>query len=118
MTTLISSLAGETPAHSVPEQTEVATPKARAEGQQMNGIIEDRSSVSSTDMLVRSDESLVIHKAFKLSGSHKHWESNTNTIFLNMKQKSTKQTQGLTPHQIEQTPLHRKTGADVFLCKI
>ncbi|XP_074538348.1 brefeldin A-inhibited guanine nucleotide-exchange protein 2 isoform X2 [Halichoeres trimaculatus] len=43
--------AGQNPAHPAPEQTEVPTPKARAEGQQMNGIIEDRSSVSSTDML-------------------------------------------------------------------
>ncbi|XP_028265369.1 brefeldin A-inhibited guanine nucleotide-exchange protein 2 [Parambassis ranga] len=42
---------GEHPAHSVPEQTGVAPPRARTEGQQMNGIIEDRSSVSSTDML-------------------------------------------------------------------
>lgn len=33
------------------EQTEVAPPRVRTEGQQMNGIIEDRSSVSSTDML-------------------------------------------------------------------
>ncbi|KAI3357087.1 hypothetical protein L3Q82_015558 [Scortum barcoo] len=32
-------------------QSEVAPPRVRAEGQQMNGIIEDRSSVSSTDML-------------------------------------------------------------------
>uniref|UniRef100_A0A8D2ZKJ8 ADP-ribosylation factor guanine nucleotide-exchange factor 2 (brefeldin A-inhibited) n=1 Tax=Scophthalmus maximus TaxID=52904 RepID=A0A8D2ZKJ8_SCOMX len=42
---------GEHPAPPVPEQTEVAPPRVRAEGQQMNGIIEDRSSVSSTDML-------------------------------------------------------------------
>ncbi|XP_029911371.1 brefeldin A-inhibited guanine nucleotide-exchange protein 2 [Myripristis murdjan] len=42
---------GEHPAHPVPEQTEVAPPRVRAEGQQMNGIIEDRASVSSTDML-------------------------------------------------------------------
>ncbi|XP_059188662.1 brefeldin A-inhibited guanine nucleotide-exchange protein 2 [Centropristis striata] len=33
------------------EQTEPAPPRVRTEGQQMNGIIEDRSSVSSTDML-------------------------------------------------------------------
>uniref|UniRef100_A0A673C2I4 SEC7 domain-containing protein n=1 Tax=Sphaeramia orbicularis TaxID=375764 RepID=A0A673C2I4_9TELE len=39
------------PAHPVTEQTEVAPPRVRTEGQQMNGIIEDRSSVSSTDML-------------------------------------------------------------------
>ncbi|XP_033484922.1 brefeldin A-inhibited guanine nucleotide-exchange protein 2 isoform X2 [Epinephelus lanceolatus] len=37
--------------HPVDEQTEVAPPRVRTEGQQMNGIIEDRSSVSSTDML-------------------------------------------------------------------
>ncbi|XP_071783675.2 brefeldin A-inhibited guanine nucleotide-exchange protein 2 isoform X1 [Centroberyx gerrardi] len=42
---------GEHPAHPVPEQTEVPPPRVRAEGQQMNGIIEDRASVSSTDML-------------------------------------------------------------------
>uniref|UniRef100_A0A665VV85 ADP-ribosylation factor guanine nucleotide-exchange factor 2 (brefeldin A-inhibited) n=1 Tax=Echeneis naucrates TaxID=173247 RepID=A0A665VV85_ECHNA len=44
--------AGEHPTHPVTEQTEVAPPKVSTEGQQMNGIIEDRSSVSSTDMLV------------------------------------------------------------------
>lgn len=43
---------GEYPAHPVTEQTEVPPPRVRTEGQQMNGIIEDRSSVSSTDMLV------------------------------------------------------------------
>lgn len=43
---------GERPAHLVTEQTEVPPPRVRTEGQQMNGIIEDRSSVSSTDMLV------------------------------------------------------------------
>uniref|UniRef100_A0A8C4HS54 ADP-ribosylation factor guanine nucleotide-exchange factor 2 (brefeldin A-inhibited) n=1 Tax=Dicentrarchus labrax TaxID=13489 RepID=A0A8C4HS54_DICLA len=37
--------------HPVTEQTEVAPPRVRTEGQQMNGIMEDRSSVSSTDML-------------------------------------------------------------------
>ncbi|XP_019944725.2 brefeldin A-inhibited guanine nucleotide-exchange protein 2 isoform X2 [Paralichthys olivaceus] len=42
---------GEHPAHTVTEQTEAAPTTVRAEGQQMNGIIEDRSSVSSTDML-------------------------------------------------------------------
>lgn len=48
----ISSGSGnENPAHPVPEQTEVAPPRVRGEGQQMNGIIEDRTSVSSTDML-------------------------------------------------------------------
>ncbi|XP_034732163.1 brefeldin A-inhibited guanine nucleotide-exchange protein 2 isoform X3 [Etheostoma cragini] len=41
----------EHPAHTVDEQTEVAPPGVRTEGQHMNGIIEDRSSVSSTDML-------------------------------------------------------------------
>lgn len=35
------------------EQTAVPLPRVRTEGQQVNGIIEDRSSVSSTDMLVR-----------------------------------------------------------------
>ncbi|XP_041801535.1 brefeldin A-inhibited guanine nucleotide-exchange protein 2 [Chelmon rostratus] len=40
---------GQHPAHPITEQTE--PPRARAETQQMNGIIEDRSSVSSTDML-------------------------------------------------------------------
>ena len=39
------------------EQTEVTPPRVRTEGQQMNGIIEDRSSVSSTDMLVRDRSS-------------------------------------------------------------
>ncbi|XP_069025363.1 brefeldin A-inhibited guanine nucleotide-exchange protein 2 isoform X3 [Embiotoca jacksoni] len=42
---------GEHPAPAVTEQTEVAPPAVGTEGQQMNGIIEDRSSVSSTDML-------------------------------------------------------------------
>ncbi|KAK5863090.1 hypothetical protein PBY51_000146 [Eleginops maclovinus] len=41
----------EHPAPPVEEQTEVTPPRVRPEGQQMNGIIEDRSSVSSTDML-------------------------------------------------------------------
>ncbi|XP_058498223.1 brefeldin A-inhibited guanine nucleotide-exchange protein 2 [Solea solea] len=41
----------EPPAQPVPEQTETAPPRVRAASQQMNGIIEDRSSVSSTDML-------------------------------------------------------------------
>ncbi|XP_026187499.1 brefeldin A-inhibited guanine nucleotide-exchange protein 2 [Mastacembelus armatus] len=41
----------EHPADPVSEQTEVVPPSVRADGQQMNGIIEDRSSVSSTDML-------------------------------------------------------------------
>uniref|UniRef100_A0A7N8WUG7 ADP-ribosylation factor guanine nucleotide-exchange factor 2 (brefeldin A-inhibited) n=1 Tax=Mastacembelus armatus TaxID=205130 RepID=A0A7N8WUG7_9TELE len=44
----------EHPADPVSEQTEVVPPSVRADGQQMNGIIEDRSSVSSTDMLVSS----------------------------------------------------------------
>ncbi|XP_050926989.1 brefeldin A-inhibited guanine nucleotide-exchange protein 2 isoform X2 [Lates calcarifer] len=48
-TQIHSGTGGEHPAH--PEQTEVAPPRVRTEGQQMNGIIEDRSSVSSTDML-------------------------------------------------------------------
>uniref|UniRef100_A0A4W6BT11 ARF guanine nucleotide exchange factor 2 n=1 Tax=Lates calcarifer TaxID=8187 RepID=A0A4W6BT11_LATCA len=52
MSILASPPGGEHPAH--PEQTEVAPPRVRTEGQQMNGIIEDRSSVSSTDMLVSS----------------------------------------------------------------
>ncbi|XP_063319273.1 brefeldin A-inhibited guanine nucleotide-exchange protein 2 [Pelmatolapia mariae] len=42
---------GEHPPHPATEQTEVAPPRVRTEGQQMNGIIEDRSSLSSTDML-------------------------------------------------------------------
>ncbi|XP_072222725.1 brefeldin A-inhibited guanine nucleotide-exchange protein 2 isoform X1 [Leuresthes tenuis] len=42
---------GDQPAHPIPEPTEAITTGARTEGQQMNGIIEDRSSVSSTDML-------------------------------------------------------------------
>ncbi|XP_024148796.1 brefeldin A-inhibited guanine nucleotide-exchange protein 2 [Oryzias melastigma] len=41
----------EAPAPAPPEQTEVTPPTFRTEGQQMNGFIEDRSSVSSTDML-------------------------------------------------------------------
>ncbi|GLD45636.1 brefeldin A-inhibited guanine nucleotide-exchange protein 2-like protein, partial [Lates japonicus] len=48
-TQIHSGTGGEHPVH--PEQTEVAPPRVRTEGQQMNGIIEDRSSVSSTDML-------------------------------------------------------------------
>uniref|UniRef100_A0A667ZW35 ARF guanine nucleotide exchange factor 2 n=1 Tax=Myripristis murdjan TaxID=586833 RepID=A0A667ZW35_9TELE len=51
MSFITSLPGGEHPAHPVPEQTEVAPPRVRAEGQQMNGIIEDRASVSSTDML-------------------------------------------------------------------
>uniref|UniRef100_A0A3P8TUE6 ARF guanine nucleotide exchange factor 2 n=1 Tax=Amphiprion percula TaxID=161767 RepID=A0A3P8TUE6_AMPPE len=43
------------PVHPVTEQTDVVPPRVRMEGQQMNGIIEDRSSVSSTDMLVSRD---------------------------------------------------------------
>ncbi|KAM9855174.1 brefeldin A-inhibited guanine nucleotide-exchange protein 2, partial [Aulostomus maculatus] len=43
--------AGDHLARSVPEPTQVVPPRVRAEGQQMNGIIEDRSSVSSADML-------------------------------------------------------------------
>uniref|UniRef100_A0A671X196 ARF guanine nucleotide exchange factor 2 n=1 Tax=Sparus aurata TaxID=8175 RepID=A0A671X196_SPAAU len=45
---------GEHPAYHVTEQTELPPSRVRTEGQQMNGIIEDRSSVSSTDMLVSS----------------------------------------------------------------
>ncbi|XP_068453262.1 brefeldin A-inhibited guanine nucleotide-exchange protein 2 isoform X2 [Clinocottus analis] len=45
-----SGTGGEHPANPV-DETEVAPPRVRTEGQQMNGIIEDRSSVSSTDML-------------------------------------------------------------------
>uniref|UniRef100_A0A8C3A047 ARF guanine nucleotide exchange factor 2 n=1 Tax=Cyclopterus lumpus TaxID=8103 RepID=A0A8C3A047_CYCLU len=41
---------GEHPAHPL-DETEVAPPRVRTEGQQMNGIIEDRTSVSSSDML-------------------------------------------------------------------
>uniref|UniRef100_A0A8C2ZSL9 ARF guanine nucleotide exchange factor 2 n=1 Tax=Cyclopterus lumpus TaxID=8103 RepID=A0A8C2ZSL9_CYCLU len=44
---------GEHPAHPL-DETEVAPPRVRTEGQQMNGIIEDRTSVSSSDMLVSS----------------------------------------------------------------
>uniref|UniRef100_A0A3B4FPG2 ADP ribosylation factor guanine nucleotide exchange factor 2 n=1 Tax=Pundamilia nyererei TaxID=303518 RepID=A0A3B4FPG2_9CICH len=51
---LASSPGGEHPPHPATEQTEVAPPRVRTEGQQMNGIIEDRSSLSSTDMLVSS----------------------------------------------------------------
>lgn len=51
---LASPLGDERQAHPVSEQTEVAPPGVRTESQQMNGIIEDRTSVSSTDMLVRS----------------------------------------------------------------
>ena len=51
---LASPSVGEHPAHHVTEQTELPPSKVRTEGQQMNGIIEDRSSVSSTDMLVSS----------------------------------------------------------------
>ncbi|TKS76994.1 Brefeldin A-inhibited guanine nucleotide-exchange protein 2 [Collichthys lucidus] len=50
-TQMHSETGGEYPAHPVTEQTEVPPPRVRTEGQQMNGIIEDRSSVSSTDML-------------------------------------------------------------------
>ncbi|KAJ4934028.1 hypothetical protein JOQ06_006835, partial [Pogonophryne albipinna] len=46
-----SGTEGEHPAPPVEEQTEVTPPRVRTEGQQMNGVIEDRSSVSSTDML-------------------------------------------------------------------
>ncbi|XP_054904521.1 brefeldin A-inhibited guanine nucleotide-exchange protein 2 [Poeciliopsis prolifica] len=42
---------GEPPVHSAPEQTEVAPSRGRTEAQQMNGIIEDRTSVSSADIL-------------------------------------------------------------------
>ncbi|KAG8002940.1 Brefeldin A-inhibited guanine nucleotide-exchange protein 2 [Nibea albiflora] len=50
-TQMHSETGGDHPAHPVTEQTEVPPPRVRTEGQQMNGIIEDRSSVSSTDML-------------------------------------------------------------------
>ncbi|KAM8831145.1 brefeldin A-inhibited guanine nucleotide-exchange protein 2 [Synchiropus picturatus] len=43
--------AGDQPALTVPELTDVTPAKSHAEGQQMNGIIEDRSSVSSSDLL-------------------------------------------------------------------
>ncbi|KAK9515738.1 hypothetical protein VZT92_026363 [Zoarces viviparus] len=49
-TQVVSGTGGEHPAHPV-DETEVAPPRVRTEVQQMNGIIEDRSSVSSTDML-------------------------------------------------------------------
>ncbi|XP_056131495.1 brefeldin A-inhibited guanine nucleotide-exchange protein 2 [Lampris incognitus] len=42
---------GEHLTHPVAEHTDVAPVRVTAEGQQMNGIIEDRASVSSTDML-------------------------------------------------------------------
>lgn len=42
----------EAPAPAPPEPAEVPPSTSRTEGQQMNGFIEDRSSVSSTDMLV------------------------------------------------------------------
>uniref|UniRef100_A0A3P8URS3 ARF guanine nucleotide exchange factor 2 n=1 Tax=Cynoglossus semilaevis TaxID=244447 RepID=A0A3P8URS3_CYNSE len=41
----------ELPPQPVPEQTETSLPRVTTEDQQMNGIIEDRSSVSSSDML-------------------------------------------------------------------
>uniref|UniRef100_A0A3Q2PHQ2 ARF guanine nucleotide exchange factor 2 n=1 Tax=Fundulus heteroclitus TaxID=8078 RepID=A0A3Q2PHQ2_FUNHE len=47
----VSVSGDEAPAHPAPEQTEVAPPRGRTEAQQMNGIIEDRSSVSSADIL-------------------------------------------------------------------
>ncbi|XP_035015000.1 brefeldin A-inhibited guanine nucleotide-exchange protein 2 [Hippoglossus stenolepis] len=50
-TQIHSGTGDEHPAHPVTEQTEAAPTTVRAEGQHMNGIIEDRSSVSSTDML-------------------------------------------------------------------
>ncbi|KAK2851003.1 hypothetical protein Q5P01_007279 [Channa striata] len=50
-TQIHSGTGDEHPAHRVTEQTEVTSPGVRSESQQMNGIIEDRSSVSSTDML-------------------------------------------------------------------
>ncbi|XP_034393258.1 brefeldin A-inhibited guanine nucleotide-exchange protein 2 isoform X2 [Cyclopterus lumpus] len=48
--TQMHSGTGEHPAHPL-DETEVAPPRVRTEGQQMNGIIEDRTSVSSSDML-------------------------------------------------------------------
>lgn len=54
MSVLASPPGGEHPAHPATEQTEGHPPGVRTEGQQMNGIIEDRSSVSSTDLLVSS----------------------------------------------------------------
>uniref|UniRef100_A0A3P9N9M1 ARF guanine nucleotide exchange factor 2 n=1 Tax=Poecilia reticulata TaxID=8081 RepID=A0A3P9N9M1_POERE len=42
---------GEPPIQFAPEQTEVAPSRGRTEAQQMNGIIEDRTSVSSADIL-------------------------------------------------------------------
>ncbi|XP_038579068.1 brefeldin A-inhibited guanine nucleotide-exchange protein 2 [Micropterus salmoides] len=50
-TQIHSGAGGEHPAHPATEQTEGHPPGVRTEGQQMNGIIEDRSSVSSTDLL-------------------------------------------------------------------
>lgn len=49
-----SSPGDEHPVHPAAEQTEVPPPRGRTEAQQMNGIVEDRSSLSSTDMLVSS----------------------------------------------------------------
>ncbi|MEQ2294180.1 Brefeldin A-inhibited guanine nucleotide-exchange protein 2 [Ameca splendens] len=46
-----SGTGGEPPVLSAPVQMEVAPPRGRTEAQQMNGIIEDRSSVSSADIL-------------------------------------------------------------------
>ncbi|MEQ2162159.1 Brefeldin A-inhibited guanine nucleotide-exchange protein 2, partial [Goodea atripinnis] len=48
----IKNQGGEPPVLSAPVQMEVAPPRGRTEAQQMNGIIEDRSSVSSADILV------------------------------------------------------------------
>ncbi|KAL6120135.1 arfgef2 [Pungitius sinensis] len=45
-----SGTGGEHPAPRL-EETEATPPKVRTDGQQMNGILEDRSSVSSTDLM-------------------------------------------------------------------
>ncbi|KAM8862874.1 brefeldin A-inhibited guanine nucleotide-exchange protein 2 isoform 2-T2 [Spinachia spinachia] len=45
-----SETGGEYPAPPL-EETEATPPRVRTEGQQMNGILEDRSSVSSTDLM-------------------------------------------------------------------
>ncbi|XP_029010940.1 brefeldin A-inhibited guanine nucleotide-exchange protein 2 [Betta splendens] len=46
-----SEAGGEHPEHPVSEPAEVSSTEIRTETQQMNGIVEDRSSVSSADML-------------------------------------------------------------------
>uniref|UniRef100_A0A3Q3B4E0 ADP-ribosylation factor guanine nucleotide-exchange factor 2 (brefeldin A-inhibited) n=1 Tax=Kryptolebias marmoratus TaxID=37003 RepID=A0A3Q3B4E0_KRYMA len=51
LTPVSSAPGGEHPEPPVPEQTGPVPPRVRTEAQQMNGIIEDRSSISSTDIL-------------------------------------------------------------------